>query len=126
MGKSVMIGRIFAGDKTLFQEAVDNNEVYYDSDDEAWFYDSKQKKVKEAQSDGAIGKMTFTMEEKDKFLTALSNCATDIAEIEDSKWVNKIRKQKGPKAITDGPATDGDMVLLQESFDAVSSTTTGR
>ena len=119
MSKNVMIGKIFAGNKQLFAEALAEDEVWEENG--KWYHDEHHVAKSREIVGSTIGTKTSNVP-TDKFNSAMA-ALMDIQPSMDEDWMRSstISGKKTPCMIDS--ATDNDFLVLQESFDSVTRVT---
>ena len=121
MSKNVMIGKIFAGNKQLFAEALAEDEVWEENG--KWYHDEHHVAKSKEIVGSTIGTKTSDVS-TDKFNSAMA-ALMDIQPSMDEDWMRSstISGKKTPRMIDNLSATDNDFLVLQESFDSVTRVT---
>ena len=121
MSKNVMIGKIFAGNKELFAEALAEDEVWEENG--KWYHDEHHVAKSKEIVGSTIGTKTSDVS-TDKFNSAMA-ALMDIQPSMDEDWMRSstISGKKTPRMIDNLSATDNDFLVLQESFDSVTRVT---
>lgn len=121
MSKNVMIGKIFAGNKQLFAEALAEDEVWEENG--KWYHDEHHVAKSKEIVGSTIGTKTSDVP-TDKFNSAMA-ALMDIQPSMDEDWMRSstIPGKKTPCMIDNLSATDNDFLVLQESFDSVTRVT---
>lgn len=119
MSKNVMIGKIFAGNKQLFAEALAEDEVWEENG--KWYHDEHHVAKSREIVGSTIGTKTSNVP-TDKFNSAMA-ALMDIQPSMDEDWMRSstISGKKTPCMIDS--ATENDFLMLQESFDSVTRVT---
>ena len=115
MSKNVMIGKIFAGNKQLFAEALAEDEVWEENG--KWYHDEHHVAKSKEIVGSTIGTKTSDVP-TDKFNSAMA-ALMDMQPSVDEDWMRK----KTLRMIDNLSATDNDFLVLQESFDSVTRVT---
>ena len=139
MAKPVLIGKIFGGNRELFQEAVDDGSAWQEGDGK-WYYEESYRS-KEASS---AKKIQCTQELEVNSQKDLLGCLSGFLEEVDMnpEWKNYVPLTDGSgssggpsmagsstdmpaqKLKAEQPADEQDMKILQECFDSVTRITT--
>ncbi|CAK0896209.1 unnamed protein product [Prorocentrum cordatum] len=124
MSKNCMIGTVFAGSKQLFQEAINDNEIYENPEDGLWYSRTKKISVKDVTSHAVRGTKTQEAADDSTFRSALA----DMMEVGCSVKENWLQALKGPRGKPslknqDNKPDATDFEILQESFDSVTQVT---
>ena len=119
-----MIGKVFAGSKVLFEEAIDDNEIYQSDEDGLWYFDKTQRKRKETWSQGASATEECDASSTEAMQKALACLVDDMQEGKaSSAWLAVEVPQKRGKQVAALPAAASaqDMSMQQDRLCRISS-----
>ena len=118
----VCIGKVFGGNRGLFEEAKQKGQVYENNG--KWYYDAHRHADEERKYNKASGLLVSEIDGS-KFLQAMSAIMEQFDESKHSKWIDDVEKKStaSSSAQPSGKANDNDYRILQESFDSVTRVT---
>jgi hypothetical protein len=121
LSKTIMLASIFHGNRQLFDEAVENQELLEDEETGNWHFQQKTKSRSESSKKGTTGRKVYEVEGAN-FAKAMG-ALMDLNIRTEEPWMKYQLKAKS-KAVKNSMATEADYAILQESFDGVTRVTT--